>query len=300
MTKSISAASCVALALLLHAASAAPPARAENITVLVASGLPGGTYRNVYARNFEREMRGFKFIYVESPGSGRNLDMLADGRADLAFAQADIFAERMAGDPHRYGELMLLGRLADECLFIAYRKDGPVTNLAQLAGEEGEDGEGRVNDPAGRPRKIAVGDPESGMAGTWSYLVTLDPSLKRAEVDETADTLAINQLAVGVFDAVGWITDPGNEGHKMLRAARGNDALAIMSITDRMLLAPLADGTRIYETRKIKLAGGIVKDDFQTLCTSAMVFTRKDANPRLIDKVSDLVSLRLKQIVTER
>ena len=294
MIKRIAAVSCIALALLLHAASTAPAARAENITLLVASGLPGGTYRNIYARNFEREMRGFKFIYVESPGSGRNLDMLADGKADLAFAQADIFAERMAGDPHRYGELMVLGRLADECLFIAHRKDGPVTNLAQLAGEGGEEGE------AGQPGRIAVGDPESGMAGTWSYLVTLDPSLKRAEVDETTDTLAINQLAVGVFDAVGWITDPGNEGHKMLRAARGNDGLAIMSITDRMLLAPLADGTRIYETRKIKLAGGIVKDDFQTLCTSAMVFTRKDANPRLINKVSDLVSLRLKEIVTER
>jgi hypothetical protein len=138
------------------------------------------------------------------------------------------------------------------------------------------------------------------MAGTWSYLATLDPSLKKVELDATADTLAINQLAVGVFDAVGWITDPSNLDHKMLRAATSNDALAIMSIEDPMLVAPLADGTKIYELRKVKIDKKIIEKQIKTLCTSAMIFTRKDANPRLIGKVSDLVSLELKKIVSER
>jgi TRAP-type uncharacterized transport system substrate-binding protein len=288
MTRRVGAALRILSASLLLSVALSLPAQAENITIRVASGLPGGTYRNVYARNFEREMRGFKLIYVESSGSGQNLDMLADGKADLAFAQADIYGARMAADPHRFGELMVIGRLADECVFIAYRKDGPVKSVAELAGVEG------------RSTKIAVGDPESGMAGTWSYLVTLDPSLKKAQVDATADTLAINQLGVGVFDAVGWITDPNNVDHKLLQATSRNDGLSIMSITDPMLRVPLADGTTIYETRSIKLRTGHLKDEIETLCTGAMVFTRKDASPRLIDKVSDLVSLRRPEMVKER
>jgi len=272
----------------LHLASLAPAASAENILVRVASGLPGGTYRDIYTRNLEREMRGFRFIYLKSSGSLENLDMLADSKADLAFAQADVYAARRAADPRRYEDLMVLGRLAPECIYIAYRKDGDVTSLSQLAGKEGV------------PGKIAIGDPKSGMAGTWSYLATLDPSLKKVELDSTADTLAINQLAVGVFDAVGWITDPSNLDHKMLRAATSNDALSIMSIEDPMLVAPLADGTKIYELRKVKIDKKIIEKQIKTLCTSAMIFTRKDANPRLIGKVSDLVSLELKKIVSER
>jgi hypothetical protein len=263
-------------------------ATAQDIQVRVASGLPGGTYRDVYARNLERQMRGYDFVYLESAGSGQNLDLLAKGQADLAFAQADVYAARLATDPHRYDGLMVLGRLADECVYIAYRKAGPVTDLAQLASTEGS------------PGTIAVGSPESGMAGTWSYLVVLDPGLKGVEIDSTADTLAINQLAVGVFDAVGWVTDPSNLDHKMLRATMSNATLAIMSITNPMLLAPLEDGTRIYESRKVVLDSKVMKQEVRTLCTSAMIFTRKDANPRLIGKVSDLVSLDLHKIVSEK
>jgi TRAP-type uncharacterized transport system substrate-binding protein len=278
----------LALSISLLVPALAGLATAKDEMVMVASGLRGGTYRAVYATNMEKLMRGWKIIYLDSSGSGENLDLLATGKADLAFAQADVYAERLARDGDQYNPLMVIGRLADECVYIAYRKGGAVSSLEQLAAP--------VND---KPAKIAVGAEMGGMNGTWQYLEALDPRLANAKVEFTGDTLALNQLAVGAFDAVGWVTDPTNYEHKMLRALLDNDALELMDLDDEKLVKPLPNGTQVYTSQKIKLTNGWRGPEARTICTSAMVFMRKDANPKLISKVSDLISLNLKKIVPQ-
>ncbi|UCE87402.1 MAG: hypothetical protein JSU66_06720 [Deltaproteobacteria bacterium] len=266
----------------------AGPAVAERIDVWIASGLPGGTYRSVYARNLEKLMPDYKLYYRPSSGSGENLEMLAAGDADLAFAQADVYAAKLAQAPERFGGLVVLGALADECVYIAHRRDGPVRELGQL-GEPVD----------GRPARIALGAVSGGMAGTWGYLTMLNPKLTQAAVDDTGDTLALNQLAVGAFDAVGWVTDPDNYDHKMLRAALANDALALMPLKDPNLVTKLHDGTRVYDARKVKLADRWNAPKLETLCTQALVLVRDDADPKLLNKVADLVGLK-RDVITGR
>jgi hypothetical protein len=277
-----------ALVLTLCFALPAPSAFAERTAVWIASGLPGGTYRSVYARNLEKLMRDYKVYYRSSSGSGQNLDLLADGQADIAFAQADVYAARLAAEPERYGELLVIGKLADECVYLAYRKDGPVQDLTTLGAT------------SGRTPRLAAGAEEGGMSGTWRYLSFLDPTLAGAEVVYEGDTLAINQLAVGRFDVVGWVTDPSNYDHKMLRAVLANDALALMNLNDPALLTALPDGTRVYQARKVKLSDSWRAEKVETLCTSALMLTRKDATPRLIDKLADVLSLDLERIVPRK
>jgi len=136
----------------------------------------------------------------------------------------------------------------------------------------------------------------SGMSSTWSYLTRRVPGLAAVGVDHTKGTLALNQLAVGGFDAVGWVTDPANSDQKMLRAVLANDALDLMPIKEETLLAPLKDGIRVYEQRTIEVGEGRRKTSLETVCTSAMLFTRKDAGSRLIDKLADELSLNLDKI----
>jgi TRAP-type uncharacterized transport system substrate-binding protein len=263
----------------------AAPASAET-SIWISSGALGGTYRSVYATNLEKLLRDYKVFHHTSTGSGENLELLASGKANLAFAQADVYAARLAAEPERFGGLVVIGKLADECIYLACRRQGPVTGLAQLG-----------QPVRGRPAKVALGPETSGMQGTWRYLVGLKPELDAAEVKTGTDTLAINHLAVGAFDAVGWVTDPRNFEHNMLRAVLLNDAVALMELTDPALVTALPDGTQVYQQRTVKLAEGWRAPTLKTVCTSALIFAREDSDPKLIRKVADLVSLQLDTIV---
>ena len=261
-------------------------AQAERPKLWIASGLGGGTYRSVYAKNLATLLRNYDSFFRSSIGSSNNLDLLVDGETDIAFAQADVYAAKLSADSDRYGSLLVIGKLAEECVYIAHRKAGPVIDL---------DGLGR---PVGsRPARIAVGAEGGGMSGTWSYLQVLDPNLMAAEVTHDGDTLALNQLAVGAFDAVGWVTDPNNFKHKMLLAALANEELAIMNLNDPELVAALPDGTRVYDMRTHKLTESWRAPKVETVCTSALMLTRKDADPALIGKLADVLSLDLDKIV---
>jgi TRAP-type uncharacterized transport system substrate-binding protein len=274
------------LTALLGLPVASGQAAGEGRPVWIASGPKGGTYRDFYARNLGKLLPGYAVLYRDTTGSRENLELLADGKADLAFAQADIYAAKLAANPERFGSIMILGKLSDECVFIAYRKKGAVTALAQLGQPVGD-----------RPARIAVGPPQSGMAGTWMYLSKLDPKLGAAEVLNDGDTLALNQLAVGSFDAVAWITDPRNAQHKMLRAVMANDELGLMNVDDPSLEHTLADGTRIYWLAEVKQGSGWRAKKLTTVCTSALVFASRGAEEKLVETVADVVSLQRERLI---
>ena len=109
----------------------AVPAAADEV---VASGERGRTYHDFYAVNLIGQLPGFRVSNRPTKGSGENLELLADGEADVGFAQADIFAMRLRKNPKRYGRLTVVGRLADECIFIATRVGGPIASFASLGG----------------------------------------------------------------------------------------------------------------------------------------------------------------------
>jgi TRAP-type uncharacterized transport system substrate-binding protein len=253
---------------------------AEKPAVWIASGETGGTYRGIYAKNFEKHLRSYDVFHRTTTGSGENLDLLVSGKADVAFAQADIYAAQLRQDPERLEGVVLIGRIATECVYIAYRKGGSVESLAQLG-----------QPVAGRPAKIAVGPAPGGGSGTWRHFTTLNQDLAYAAVDHGGDTLAVNQLAAGVYDAMIWVTDPNNLGHKLLLAVRANPELGLMTIDDPKLVYTLPSGTAIYERRKVALEDSWRADKLNTVCTGALVLARKDSDPEFIKKLSDIVSL---------
>jgi TRAP-type uncharacterized transport system substrate-binding protein len=253
---------------------------AEKPGIWIASGEVGGTYRGVYAKNFERQLRSYDVFHRTTTGSGENLELLVSGEADVAFAQADIYAAQFRQDPERLEGVVLIGRIATECLYIAYRKGGTVESLAQLGQP--------VN---GRPAKIAVGPAPGGANGTWSLFATLDPALANVVVDHGGDRLALNQLAAGVYDAMIWVTDPNNLRHKLLQAVRANPELELMSIDDPKYVYTLASGTKVYEHRKVALEKGWPADKLNTICTGALVLAPKNSDPEFIKKLAEIVSM---------
>jgi hypothetical protein len=143
----------------------------------------------------------------------------------------------------------------------------------------------------GRPAKIAVGPAPGGASGTWSHFATLDPALANVAVDHGGDTLALNQLAAGVYDAMIWVTDPNNLRHKLLQAVRANQELELMPVDDPKFVYTLPSGTKIYERRKVALEDGWRADKLDTVCTGALVLARKNSDPELIKKLAEIVSM---------
>ena len=282
------------LAVILLLASLVGPAHAQSDdgTLRLATGPTGQTYHRVYGVRLRRFLRQFDVSFRVTAGSIQNVRMLADGEADLAFAQADVYASAVRRDPDRYGDILVLGRLADECVYIAHRRDGPVQRFEDL----------KQPLPGGRQPRVAVGPTESGGAYTWTYLTTLDPGLEPTSLQDLGGTLAINKQAGGVVEAVVWVTDPHNFEHDMLRAVKADGNLSLMDVSDPRLEFTMPDGPRIYEVMTVRTGLGWFGGTFrapriETLCTAALVLARKGTDSQVIDIVTNAVSLNRDQLI---
>jgi len=281
----------LALTLLLALIAGNAQAQSTDGTLRLATGQTGQTYHRVYGVRLRRFLRQFDVRFRTTDGSIQNVEMLADGDADIAFAQADVYASAVRRDPERYANILVLGRLADECVYIAHRKDGTVQSFDDLKQPVGDR----------RPR-VAVGSPDSGGSFTWGYLATLDPALQEPTLEDLGGPLAINKLAGGVIDAVVWVTDPGNLDHEMLRAVNANDEIALMDVSDPKLEFTLPDGPRIYEVMEVRtgngwFGGGLFAPRVETVCTAALVLAREGTNPRALEIVTDAVSLNRDELI---
>jgi len=171
-------------------------------------------------------------------------------------------------------------------VFLARRKDGRIGRFEDLAAPAGD-----------RPARVAVGPPEGGPAGTWHWLLHHDPGLAAVEVDPQGGTLALNQLAVGRFDAVLWVTDPANRDQKMTKALMADDDLELVAVTGKKLVDPLPDGTVVYRKQKVKGRETWTARKTETICTTALVLMRRDADAALLERVSDAIGLHRDAIV---
>ena len=100
-----------------------------------------------------------------------------------------------------------------------------------------------------------------------------------------------------MLDAVGWVTDPRNLDHVLLRAVQANPDLGLLAIEAPNLEHALADGTAIYESRAVEVTEDAEAEQFRTLCTGALIFARPDANPRFVEAVSNALSFQREKIL---
>lgn len=260
------------------------PRSAAPRQLRIASGPLGHTYDRIYAVNMLRMIEGFRGHAQRTGGSAENLEILARGDAEVGFTQADVYAAEVRRH-ESLQDLVVLGSLANECVYIAYRRDGPVQSFDQLRGPVD-----------GRPPRVAVGSAGGGGQGTWRNLGFLDERLAAADVHPQGGALALNQLVLGRFDAVLWVTDPRNQYHTMLRIVRDNGNLGLMSVDDPSFEVEMRDGISMYEQKVVRTSpgwfgSGAFGSRLRTLCTHTLVVARPDASSELVDSVADLVGL---------
>lgn len=141
-------------------------------------------------------------VTVETPGSVRNLELLGEGQADLAFSLADVAYLSYSGELREtirpVGTLRGIAVLHHSRVHVLVRGDSPITSVSDLRG-----------------RAIAVGPPGSGTAATSELVlaafgVPLDTVSRRPlSFADTAGALARGDVqaafvvAADPVDAVG-------------------------------------------------------------------------------------------------
>jgi TRAP-type uncharacterized transport system substrate-binding protein len=256
------------------AASTPEPAAALPVATL-ASGMPGGTYLDRYAAEIDERVTSWDIEPRVTAGSTENLDLLAEGKVDLALAQADVFASRIAEEPAVFGNLKLVALLAEECVFVAFRKGGPVDEFDDLAHDIGDGA-----------AIISIGPADGGMAETWNHLSSVLSEQSNADVDYSDGEAGLEKLVRGEVDAVAWITDPRNADHVLLKTVRADPDLGLLDIEDERLFDVLAGETDVYlpRTLPVREAEG---ESVDTICTPALLMARSDAPQALLDALKE-------------
>jgi TRAP transporter TAXI family solute receptor len=102
------------------------------VQIRIATGSPGAVYYKygrAYADIVNRELPGVHATVLVTTASVTNVQMVRDGQAEVAFAQADILSE----DLHTAG-LAALARVYDDQLHLVVRAAGPIQSVRDLAG----------------------------------------------------------------------------------------------------------------------------------------------------------------------
>jgi TRAP transporter TAXI family solute receptor len=170
------------LALALTTACAPRPAVAPAISLRIATGPEGGTYLRLgqaLARIYHEKL-GLMAVAEPTDGSIGNLHALEEGRADLAFTQADV-AYDMQGKASR---VRALAALDTGALQLVTRADGRIRRIADLAG-----------------RRVGIGPKSSGTERAAEILMTAYGLSGRVDRQRMTFEEATARVTAGEIDA---------------------------------------------------------------------------------------------------
>jgi TRAP transporter TAXI family solute receptor len=122
--------------------------------IRIATGSPAAVYfkyGQAYADVINRELPGMRASVLVTTASVTNVQMVRDGQAEVAFAQADILSK----DTDTAG-LAALARVYDDQLHLVVRMDSPIQKVEDLRG-----------------RRVSTGAPGSGTFITAERLLRL-------------------------------------------------------------------------------------------------------------------------------
>jgi len=242
----------------------------------ISTGKSTGTYYKV-GHNIAAGLGMSKDKVLESKGSVENLDRLVKGEADIAMVQMDALAFYMTQNPGAAQVVEVVGPLYEECVYVAVNKEGKVKSEDDLQKK------GAV---------IAIGEEGTGSVVTWDYMRQLEPGYKESAVSFTSGNRALGKLASSPdsgLDAVMWVARPDAK-NDLLQTVMKNKSLKMININDSNLNNVYKPtGKPVYRFDNFKVESGFFADKVKTIYVDAVVVARSEADPKLLEKLSNLV-----------
>jgi hypothetical protein len=147
--------------------------------VRIATGSPTAVYYAIgsaLARVIDQDLPNTDASVLVTAASAENLQLVASGRAEVGFTQADVLVSGGASAP----SMAALARVYDDLLHLVVREDGPIRTLEDLEG-----------------KRVSVGAQGSGTVVTVRRLLTV------------ARTRGIDERRLGLDDSRAALTAGG-------------------------------------------------------------------------------------------
>ena len=254
-------------------------------TFTLASGPEGGEYARFGASLIEAVNAVAPAITLRqrhSQGSVENASLLARGEVDYAIVQGDVAAAALAGEDvfARGGPLANLravGGLFPEAVHVVVLPDSPIRDIAQLRG-----------------RRVDIGAPSSGTRFD-AVAVLAAYGLKPGDLGEAredAAEAAILRLQRKQLDAMFVTSAAPTRALQQLAVQPGLRLLPVRGAALEQLLRanpglnPLTLPANTYPRQQEAVA---------TVASSALLLTTADAPSGEVEKVADLVFMRMPQ-----
>lgn len=228
-------------------------------TITIASGSKSGAYFQ-YAKRYSEILarQGIRLKVLETQGSVENIRLLSDGKADVAFVQGGV------GNTEQAPDLVSLGSLYFEPLWVFVKKNSSVKHLSDLSG-----------------RTFAAGTEGSGTWAVAHQLLDLngvDSSGKNVRHLPSAD--AARALLAGGVEAAFFVTAPTSKLVGELLSAKGLRLLNFgRAEAYTRQLRSLSSVT--MHRGVISLSGDIPPANLTLLAPAATLATHQDLHPAL-------------------
>ena len=264
--------------------------------IVFSSGAQGGGYWSAASRlKGIGVFKGLEVQVEESPGSLHNLNRLMDASdpTSLVLAQADALQHYLNGHPGQLEKIEILENIGQECVFIITAGDSPIETDKDL--QQASD------------YQLAIGNPDSGVAFTFSHMTTLLPELADITVQYTDTSAALTGITAGVaggVDAVMVVHRPKEFSPELDLALRNPNQFGVVRISDDRLEAELPDGETVYTSLKlaVPVPDSEERREVTTICVKGLLIAHKEKmTDQQRSKLGELVDAHWMQVyATER
>jgi TRAP transporter TAXI family solute receptor len=262
--------------LLLPALSGCTPEDRRDV-VTVAGGEPGGFYLEfaaLLAESLQRHGVADRATALTTGGSLDNLESLLSGRATFAVALSDSAARRAAqGDPAAVG-IAAVGKVYENYVHCAVRRDSGIRDIAGLAG-----------------RTVAVGEPGSGTSLTTPRLLEAAGLSSAAGTDGSVAVLnlGLNEglaaLRGGTVEALFW---SGGVPTAAIAAVNDDVGLGLLDLSP-LLPALRAKHGVLYDRVLIPEGAYPGIPAVWTVGVANLLLCRSDADARTVRKTVEIL-----------
>jgi len=240
--------------------------------VRISSGSEGGGY-HTFAKQYAAKLAqsGITLDVATSAGSMDNLARLTgeDHEADVALMQGGIATyAREAGS--EISELMSLGRVFLEPLWVFYRADEDLTRLGQL-----------------RAKRLAIGAPGSGTRILVETLLKANRiSAENADLRPIGGTAAVEALREGEVDAIFLALAPEAPLVGELLRTLGLKLLSLERAEAYTRLFPYLEKV-VLPAGVVDLVDNIPPQDISLVAAKAALVARVDTHPAIVGLLVD-------------